>query len=387
MFAYGIFKVIYSPLKAFKEILQNPRYRGAFLVLIIFAATYAASAFVVLSKTYDERTLPTLSQGDIWTENRTLWTSNAQINESSDGINGGFYGNRSIEFTLTNSTKVSMSLNFTESVNCSSSGGYQNMSLRMKIVQPNSTEVSNINLSLFSSAIDHFDYNLTEHVALSDNNTAWNNLTIPVGPESDWTNSSINANWSNITGLRIELTELQNTNWTVRLDGLFFRGGYVSALDAAATTYVFSFSLVGVMIFVIRWIFVSGLLYLLVRALGGKTAWKTLLVMVGYALMTMVVASAINIVLYSALPTINYSLEALSGATAESEAALTNILGPTTLVTQVGYYIQIAMHFWAFVLCAIIVRTSTELSWNKSILVGFVAYWTSIFIASLLLGY
>jgi hypothetical protein len=386
LFAYGIFEVIYSPLKAFKEILQNPRYRGAFLILIIFAAVYSASAFVVLSKTYDERTLPTLSQGDIWTENRTLWASNAQINESSDGINGGFYGNRSIEFTLTNSTDILMSLNFTESVNCSTSNGYQNMSLRMKIVQPNLAEVSNINISLFSSNTDHFDYNLTEHIALSDNSTVWNNLTIPVGPESDWTNSSINANWGNITSLKIELAALQNTNWTIRLDGLFFRGGYVSALDAAAT-YVFSFSLIGVMIFAIRWIFVSGLLYLLVRALGGKTVWKTLLVMVGYALITMFIASAINIVLYSTLPTIHYSLEALSGATAESEVALSNILGPTALITQVGYYIQIAMHFWAFVLCAVIVHTSTEFSWNKSILAGFVAYWTSIFVASILLGY
>jgi len=384
LFAYGIFKVIYSPLKAFKEILQNPRYRGAFLILIIFAAVYATSAYVVLSKTYDERTLPTLSQGDIWTENSTLWASNATITENSDGINGGFFGNRSMEFSLYNSTKVWMSLNFTEHIDCSSLDGYQNMSFRIKIVHPNVTEVKNMSLSLFSSVADHFNYNLTEHRTL--NGTLWNNLTIPVGPANGWTNSSVNANWGNITSLKIELAAYQNTDWTVRLDGLFFRDGFTSPVESAAT-YVFSFSMIGVMLFIVRWIFVGGLLYVLTRAVGGKAVWKVLFILVGFALVTMVVSSAINIVLYSTLPTIRYPLEAVSGAKGESDIALNKLLKDTLLVSEISWYVQIAVHIWSIVLCAIILRTSTELSWIKSVAVAIAGYMTAILIASILLGY
>jgi hypothetical protein len=379
-----IFKVIYSPVKAFKEILQNPRYRGAFLIMILFAAVYAASAYVVLSKAYYEQTIPPRNQSDLWTQNSTLWTSNANIAESSDAMTSEYFGNASIQFSLANNSLIWMAVNFTESVNCST-GGYGNMTFRIKVAEPDPAEVKNINLSLFSSPTDYFIYNLTNHVTLS-NSTLWYNLTVPVGLGNDWTNESVNADWSNISSLKVEMSTLQNANWTVRFDGLFFRDGFESAIGGSAT-YVLSFAMIGVMLFVIRWILISGLLYVLVRALGGKALWKSLFVLVGFALITMFVTSTINIALYATLPTIRYSLEAIVGVPGESNVALSNVLQQTQLVSDVSYYIQIAAHVWSIILCAIIVRTTAELPWSKSAIAAVVAYLTGLLITSILLGY
>lgn len=385
MFVIDIFKVIYSPLKAFKEILQNPRYRGAFLIMILFATVYAASAYVVLSKAYYEQTIPARDKGDLWTQNRILWTSNANITESSDALTSEYFGNESIQFSLKNNSLISMAVDFNESVDCSTVGSYGNMTFRMKVVEPDLTEVKSINLSLFSSPSDYFIYNLTKHVVLS-NNTLWYNLTIPVGPGNDWTNKSVNANWSSIGNLKVEMLVSQNADWTVRIDGLFFRDGFESAVGSSAT-YVLSFAMVGVMLFVIRWILISGLLYVLIRALGGKALWKSLFVLVGFALITMFVMSTINIALYATLPTIRYSLEAIAGVPGESNTALNSILQQTQLISDVSYYVQIAAHIWSIILCATIVRTTTELSWSKSAIAAVVAYLTGLLITSFLLGY
>jgi len=56
LFAYEVIKVIYSPFKAFKEIVQNPRYLGPVMVMILFVAAYTGFSYVATSKLYDEQT-------------------------------------------------------------------------------------------------------------------------------------------------------------------------------------------------------------------------------------------------------------------------------------------------------------------------------------------
>jgi hypothetical protein len=70
LFAYGIFKVIYAPHKAFKEIAQNPRYIGPILIMILFIAANVAAAYAFLAKTYVEATVPSSENKDLWTETR-----------------------------------------------------------------------------------------------------------------------------------------------------------------------------------------------------------------------------------------------------------------------------------------------------------------------------
>ncbi len=386
MFILDILKVIYSPLKAFKEIAQKPKFQGAFLILILFVVVYASSAYIVISKTYDEQTLPTSSQGDHWTENRTVWISNGNITESDDRIAGGFFGNRSIEFSVNNSTTIWMQLNQTEKIDCQNVDGYQNMSFRVKLASPAVAQAKNVVVYLLSSPTEFFYYNLTDRFS-SSSNTVWNNLTIPVGPQKGWKNGSLNADWSNISNIKFSFSGSDNANWTVRLDGLFFRDGYKPAIDNMAS-YFFSFSIIAVMLFVSKWVLLGGLLLLLARFLGGKVEWKPMFVLVGFVLITMFVQSVINVATYSSLPAmIRYPLEATNGPVGERDIALNAVLEVTAFVGQIGWYVQLAVHAWSVALCAIAVRQLSELSWRKSGLIGVTAYISSVIIESLLFGY
>ena len=51
-------QVIYSPVKAFKKIVENPKYLGAFLVLILFVGLTVGFELVQFSKIYIENTSP-----------------------------------------------------------------------------------------------------------------------------------------------------------------------------------------------------------------------------------------------------------------------------------------------------------------------------------------
>jgi len=389
LFAYGIFKVIYAPHKAFKEIIQNPRYHGPILIMILFAAAYAGSAYIVLSKTYNEQTLPLASQKDEWTENSTLWasiwTSNANITESEDCISGDYYGNKSIEFSV-DDMQIWMQLNYTEPINCSGLEGYKNMSFRIKLIYPNTTELKNASLYLYSGPAYRFYYNLTKHF-VSLNNSIWNNLTIPIGSESKcWVNSADDTYWGNITSLRFEFTWPETTNLTVRLDGLFFRGVFKSFMENAAS-YMFNFSAVAFMQFIIKWVFLSGILYVLAKAFGAETVWRPLLILVGFALITLFVQAVINAATYSTLPTLYYPLELIGGVKGESEIAYNKILEETWLVSQISNYVQIGVYVWTILLCAIAIRLLSEFTWTKCFLVSTVAYFLSMLAESFILGY
>ena len=388
MFAYGIFKVIYSPFKAFKEIIQNPKYIGPILAMILFIVANVGFVYAAISKTYVEQTLPTASQLDEWTENCTLWTSGSgvEIRCSDDHIDGSYYGNKSIEFSIEESKQIWMQLKTTEPVNCSSIEGYKNMSFRIKLILSTTTELNNAGILLHSSPADYFYYDMTEHFTPLNSNV-WNNLTIAVGPESgQLMNSTANADWTNITSLRFEFTWPENTNITVRLDGLFFRGIFRS-LAENASIYVLNFSVSAFMQFTIKWVLLTGILYIVGKALGAKTVWKTLLILVGFALITLFIQALITAATYATLPTLYYPLELIGGVEGESEIAYNKILEDTWLVSQVTSYVQIGIHIWTIALCAIALRLLAEFSWTKALIVSTVAYFVSLLVESFIFGF
>ena len=386
MFLTEIVKVLYSPLKAFKEIAQNPKYWGPVLIAVLFVAAYSASAYIVFSRAYDERTLPTSAQGDYWTENSTDWTSNGNISQSTDGVTGSFFGNKSIQFSASNTTSLWMQLNLTEHIDCQSSDGYHNVSVRLKLADPSLSQLENVTLYLLSSLTDYFYYNLTAALDPSGGIT-WNNLTILVGPDAEWKNGSLSPNWGEISGLRFGFHSSASTNWTARLDGLFFRDGYKPLVDNMPN-YVASFSAMAFMIFSVKWFLLAALLFLVGKVMGGKTVWKPLLVIVGFALVTSLVLSVANVVIYSTLPAmVRYPLEAGYGPAGESERAMAAIQEQTALVSQVGWYVARAVDIWTVALCAIAVRVVSELSWTKSGVVATVAYLASLLVQSFLLGF
>jgi hypothetical protein len=383
----NIFKVIYAPREAFKEIIQNPKYIGPILIMILFTVANMGYFYTIVSKTYVEQTLPTAEQLDRWTENATLWTKPLDVavkDNFIDYINGTYYGNRSIEFSINKSKQISMQLSAIGPINCSGSDGYKNLYLRIKWTSPEDNP-ENATIYLFSATpSDYFYYNLKDEFSNSTSNV-WNNLTIQLTTKS-WLNNSVNANWGNIRGLKLEFAWLNNSNITLLVDGLFFGGIFKSQMENASS-YMLNFSIVSFMEFIIRWVFLGGLLYIMTKAFKAKTVWRPLLILVGFALITMFIQAVINVATFSTLPRLDYPLEFLGGVKGESDNAYNKIMEKTLLVSQISGYVQIAIIIWTIALCAIATRLLTEFSWSKSFLVATVAYFVATLAQSFLLGF
>jgi hypothetical protein len=320
----------------------------------------------------------------MWTENGTLWTAtpNVTIEEDFvDFINGSYYGNRSIEFSTINNTQLSMQLNDVGSVNCSGPDGYKTLYVRIKRISPQDTP-GNVTICLFSTtSSDFFRYSLTDQFSNSTLNV-WNNLTIQLG--SGW-NSIGNANWENITGLRLEFGWPSNSSITLLVDGLFFGGVFGSPVENV-TNYMINFSIITVMQFVIRWVFLGGLLFIMTRAFKANTVWRLMLIVAGFALVTMFVQMLINVATFSTLPTLYYRFQLLGGVRGEMENAYSEILNSVWLVSQIGDYVQIIVHFWTVALCGLATRLVTQFSWSKSMLIAAVAYFVAITAQQFIIG-
>jgi hypothetical protein len=380
---------LYAPQKAFKEILQNPKYIGPLLIIVLMIVANFGYTYALMSTTYVERILPGGSNKDEWTENSTLWvvTPGATVTDNYNDVANGtdpysVYGNISEEFSINNSAQIWMQLNDIGSIDCSGPSGYENVSLRIK--QPSPTiSPDNVTIYLFSGTTSNYFYHsLTENFAQSATNI-WNNLTI--GLESGQWLSSSGADWSNIKGLKLEFTWNENSNITMLVDGLFFRGPFRSQLEIYGTSYLLNYALFAVMQFVITWVFISGLAYILVRGLGGKVTWKPLLILFGFVLVTIFVQGAISAAIQAASPTIRVPLEYF-GTQTEHDAVYNAISEQLYLVTLISRFTQIAVALWTIALSILAVRLLTEFSWTKSFLVGAAAYVVTNLVVSFMIG-
>ena len=268
--------------------------------------------------------------------------------------------------------------------NCTRPDGYENVSVRVKIVDPQTPLPSNASIYLFSGENSNYYYNLTDTFS-SATAGVWNNLTIPLDTVG-WVNNSANADWGNIIGLKLEFSwPQQNSNITMLVDGLFFRGLYKTPLDTAGASYLFSYSLSGILQFVIEWIFISGIIFLGAKGLGSKIKWKTILIPVGFALIVLVVQTIANTIVISTLPSLYYPFEIFGGTAAEQTAAINALSNQVGLATAISGYIQLATLIWIIALCAIATRLTTEFSWVKSATISAAAVGAT-FLLGLLLG-
>jgi hypothetical protein len=297
-------------------------------------------------------------------------------------------------------------------VDCSANG-YTNLSVRAKVVSPNTVPQS-VTLTLFSiSPAINFATDLTS--AFSNTTIAeqhlWNNLTIPLNT-SMWTSSNSAASWSNITGLMMNFTWPASSSASVdlRVDGLFFRGVYKSSIDVYGSSVLFSTALSAATPFLFEWLLLTALIYLLIKGLHGKTMWKPVMVAVGFALITLIVQSLVLLVVYSTsyLPNVNYPLEILAGIPGESSIAYVAINNTISQVLYIGSIVQIIIYIWIIALGTFIVREVTavpspvapsvdtpvpevepvmgmqQFGWLKSLLVSAVAFVLTITILGFL---
>ncbi|MBS7632091.1 hypothetical protein KEJ15_00485 [Candidatus Bathyarchaeota archaeon] len=388
LFAFGIFKVIYAPHKALKEIIQNPKYYGPILVLVLFVASNVGLTYVTASKPFSEQTLPKASEFDAWTENSTLWTADANvaISENADHINGSYYGNKSIEFSLTNAYHAWMRLSDIGPVNCTGALGFKNMSFRVKLNYPNTTAITNATVFLESGTANYFQYNITEATSAA-NKTVWNNFTLPLGVGSGWTESSDQADWGNITVIQFEFALSSSTNMTILMDGLFFRGVYRSPIEQEGEIILAYSAAYSVMQFLVHWILFAVSLLMLARLLGAQVGLRPFTVVIGFVLITMVVQTLVNIALYSTLPSIRYPLELFGGPSNEAQVIYNKIAEEIGLVAQLVGIVGFLAFFWTIFLGGIATRQLTGFSWSKSLLLAAAAYMVSILVQGLLLQF
>jgi hypothetical protein len=382
LYASELLRILYAPQKAVKEIVEHPKYLGPLLVIILLLVANLGFAYAAISKTYFEQTLPDGSKLDEWTENSTYWTSNAQIGVSSDHVNGSYYGNQSISFSMTNSKQVSMQLLNIGPINCSGTDNFDNLSFRVKLTSPAATPQDVVVHVVSADLGDFFSRNITGDFN-SSTYSIWNNISIPIGT-TDLSNSS--SGWGKVTGVKLDFTWADNSNITVLVDGLFFHGPFQSLLDTSAGVYLINYSLYSIMEFVITWVILSGLIYLLAKSFGGKLVWKPLLIVVGIILMVLFVQAAVNAVAYTTLGKVYYPFDLIGGVSGEGTAAYDTIVAQTWLVSEVSTFMQIAVWIWIIALCSVAVHLLAQFSWSKSVAVGAVAYLVTVLAQRFLLG-
>jgi hypothetical protein len=386
-----VFKIIYAPQKAVKELAANPTYLAPFLILVLFVAANAGFVYINLSKTFYEQTLPSGVNHDVWTENATFWTSNASISESSDAISVSYsadarpyYGTKSIAFSINSSSEVSMELNNIGPVNCSFPNGYDKLDFRVKQLSPESSP-DDVTLYLYSTNSSNYFYSDLSQDFNTSTLNEWNNLTnIALG--SGWTENNSNADWSNITGFRLDLKWQAVSNITLLLDGLFFHGPYESSLESTGGSYVIGTAFSYALEFLITWVILGGVLYLLSKLLSGQLVWKPLLIVIGCILITMVVQGIVNAAAWGSLSNVNIPFVVEGGVPGEGQAAYNAILNQIRVVSLTGTIMQIVTYVWTIALAGVAVHLLGKLSWSRSFLAATVAYFVTLLIVGLLFG-
>ena len=389
-----ILKVLYAPHKVYKAIIQNPKYLGAFIVLLLFVAVQTGADYIYASKTYPEQTLPATDRGDVWTQNATLWQANSGViitNNNVDFINSSsvvlgsppYFGSSSVKFAATNSSRVQVALSsFGGPVNCGADG-FKNITLTVKLVTPD-VKPESVTLILYSvSDSNFFSYDLTSLISSGAVNV-WNNITVPVGTGA-WVSSNSAASWGKITSLKMDFVWPTDSNVDLRIGGVFFRGIFKTPLETYGNEILlFNFALSYSTHFILQWLLLTALMYLLIKGLKGNALWKTLMVAIGFALVTLVVQALIMLVVFASLPNLYLPLEALAGSSDFNVVLSSTVLGAINLINLTQNISSVIVFVWTIALGAIITRSITapvpaaegapvmsqQFGWMKSILVS-----------------
>lgn len=348
MFAYGIFKVLYSPLKAFKEIVENPTYKAPVLILIlVLLITAGANCISKLEIVMPEK--------EEWSESDLFWKSNGAVSlDSTDRITG----NHSVSALISNATDIYMSVKDVGPVNCTGNDGYKKLVFGIKWEAHNGEPASPSGfLRLFSGENGSFEQSVTGWI--SNTSDQWSDVDLDVGLESENWSETDPQGWGKIDGLEFRLTwPSEQENITLKLDGLFFGGRYTPAIASEDFGYVLSWSLIRTGInFFLNWAVFAGTLFIILKLYGEKAgSFKLLFRIVGYVLSTLIVINLIGVVL-----------------------VLTNVWSSALLLL-----VSLAFHIWSVALYAIAIHTLREFTWRSSLTTSVTAYLLGLMLINLL---
>jgi hypothetical protein len=423
-----IAKVAYSPVTAFKKVIENPKYLGAIIIVLLFIGLQMGYAYTQFSRTYTESTSPAIGHLSDYINataalssepNSTLWrTGNGitLINNFTDYLNYSVYvpailgnyslfGNSSLEIDANSANTISAALGNAFNVSCAS-GGFENLTMSIKQVQPQVVPTS-ATITLYSvSDSNYYTYDLTSLLSNASNINQWDNLTIPVGTSAQgWTIGGA-PSWGNITSLKLDFNYPSSSNVVIRIGALFFHGEYQTFIQTYGPTALVSFLEAFSLQFVFSWLLLTGLIYLFFKGLKGTVTWKPLFVAIAFALFVMVIRSIVNIVAAFTLPAVYYPFDVSLGVTsnpygaiyvpiqaavtytAQSQAVLSNIVAMTSGFDFVVEAMFLVSYVWLGALCTIIVGTlQPEFSMIKRILISAVSVAVMWFVLVLFVGF
>ncbi|MCX8150347.1 MAG: hypothetical protein N3D85_02435 [Candidatus Bathyarchaeota archaeon] len=417
MFATDIIKMVYSPRSTFKKIIENPKYWGALLVLLLFVGLQVAFDYAQQSKTYFEQTAPNVGLIYNWNSNTTLWSANSGVtvsNNYEDFINQTIYvgppyyvyysvfGNSSLQFDAANSNLVSVTLE-TSNVDCGPTG-FQNLTLLIKIVQPQSNP-QKLTLTLFTlnNSDSYFQQDLTS--AFLGTSGIWNNLTIPVGTNTQMWQSIGNPSWSNITRVKLDFEFSTNTSVTINVGGLFFRSKYITSPQIDGGTVILNAAYTYGTQFIFEWIILTAIVYILIKLFKGSLIWKPLFIAIGSALAVLLIRSLIFLAATPLLPNVYYPYELAYGVSyslfgtmaypatqvsilSSPNLAVYNHIVETTLAFQaITEFAAIAIYAWLSGLIMIIISSMLpEFSLVKRMAVAVIGIVITMLLLIILIG-
>jgi hypothetical protein len=383
-----VFEVLYSPVKAFKKIIEKPDFKGVLLILILFASFTIVEQYVVVSKLLLRTATP---DEDDWTESTVLWTSNGSPTlDETDYKMGNTAGNHSVKSLVLNDTSIWMQITDIGPLDCSEDTSYVELFFWIKWIAENGTfPGSSATLRLFSvSESSYFERSLTELISTSSDE--WSNTTLKIGPDQGW-NSFDSPNWQSVTGLEVRLVWPAPANLTMKIDDLHFRK-YVSTLE----TDTFSGSIIGILMsaavsFSMNWILWAGILLMVAKVFREEVGpWTVFFVIIGYVFMVTVVYTIVSTALFSNLPALNIPSKAWPPTTQEEFNAtsalieerwnptwayqLYTILHPVFTISNIPFYLPLLREVWTVALCMIVIRLLRGITWGKAARISVVAF-------------
>ncbi|MDH5783699.1 MAG: hypothetical protein OEZ35_08595 [Candidatus Bathyarchaeota archaeon] len=383
-----VFEVLYSPVKAFKKIVEKPDFKGVILILVLFMSFTLVEQYVITSKLLLRTETP---DEDDWTEslsNQHDWASNDSPSlDETDYKMGNTAGNHSVKSFVFNDTSIWMKVTDIGSFDCSADTGYEELFFWIKWIHENGVQSSGATLRLFSgSESSYFELDLTSFIASSDE---WSNATLKIGLEQGWISTN-SPDWQSITGLEFRLVWLAPANLTTKIDDLHFQK-YVSFIETGTT----SESIIGILmsaavVFSMNWILWAGILLMIAKVFreeGGR--WTMFFVIIGYVFIVTVVYRIVSAALFSMLPALNIPSKVWPPTTKEGINATSALieerwyptwayqvyimLHPVFIVFNMPFYFPFLREIWTMALCIIAIRSLWGITWGKAASISTVA--------------
>jgi len=384
--AREVFEVLYSPVKAFKKIIEKPDFKGVLLILVLVMFSTVVSQYAVASKFFVR---PETPDDDDWTEslaNQHNWTSNGSPSlDETDYKMGNTVGNHSIRSEVFNDTSIWMKITGLGPFDCSGDTGYEELFFWIKWIHQDGTSPTNATLRLFSeSESSYFESNLTDLISTSNDtwtNATLNGATLKIGPGQSW-DPIDSPKWESITGLEFRLAWLVPANLTMKIDDLHFRK-YVPFLETGAFSGIIIYTLMSVaIVFFMNWILWAGILLLTIKFFHEKGGpWTTFFIIIGHVFIVTVVYELASAALFSALPTLNLPMKALP-ATEEEANAFSALIEKRWHPNWAywgygllsGFYFPFVREVWVVALCVIAVYLLCKITWKKAAGISLTAF-------------